>query len=348
MPLTTKALNTFLKDSFFRSESCTQDDWEMPVFQKRLASFLTAKQKNLNPKDPNKPTKPCNSYQLFSKDVRSSIVSEHPEFKSTQVMKEIGRLWGEFNSDPGNSSKSLSYKEQADKLKEQYNQAIDNYVPTPGFECTKKAKKSGVKGAKSAYMHFADTVRGDVLERNPGLKTTDVAKEIGSMWRETYRDDPERRAEFDRLSDEDKERYRREKSVESEEGVVESQSKKEVKAKAIKEPSQPKAKKESKPKESKPKESKPKESKPKVKKESVTPSPFNASVESILEQVLGGVPDDADAPGPFQLYCLDRRGQLHSERPDLSKRKITDFLREEYRSLPAAVKNSYKSRGVSA
>jgi hypothetical protein len=329
MPLTTKALNTFLKDSFFGSESCTQNDWDMPAFQKRLASFLTAKQKNLNPKDPNKPTKPCNSYQLFSKDVRSSIVSDHPEFKSTQVMKEIGRLWGEFNSDPENSSKSLSYKAQADKLKEQYNQAIDNYVPTPGFEFTKKAKKSGVKGAKSAYMHFADTVRGGVLERNPGLKTTDVAKEIGSMWRETYRDDPDRRAEFDRLNEEDKERYRLEKSVED--GVVESQSKKDTSqpkaTKATKDTSQPKAT---------------KESKPKVKKESVTPSPFNASVESILEQVLGGVPDDA--PGPFQLYCLDRRGQLHSERPDLSKRKITDLLRDEYKSLPSAVKNTYKTR----
>jgi hypothetical protein len=336
MPLTSKALNTFLKDSFFGKESCTQEDWEMPAFQKRLSSFLTTKQKKVYPKDPNKPTKPCNSYQLFSKDVRASVVSEHPEFKSTQVMKEIGRMWGEFNSDPNNTVKSLSYRGQADKLKAQYNEAIDNYVPTPGFEIPENMKKSRVKGVKSAYMHFVDAFRREVLERNPGMKTTDVAKELGVMWRDTYRDNPEMRAEFDRLSNEDKARYRREKlvesegdnekcvlekSVEREEDDVEPQPKKEATVK--------------------------KEAK--VKKEAVAPSPFNASsVESILEQVLGGSQDAADTPGPFQLYCLDRRGQLHTERPDLSKRKITDYLREEYKRLPSAVKNIYKSRGGSA
>jgi hypothetical protein len=342
MPLTSKALNIFLKESFFGKDLSSQDDWEMPAFQKRLTSFLTTKQKQVYPKDPNKPTKPCNSYQLFSRDVRASVVSDHPEFKSTQVMKEIGRMWGEFNSDPNNTVQSLSYQGEARKLKDQYNEAIDNYVPTPGFEVTKNAKKSGVKGAKSAYMHFADVLRKEVLDRNPGIKTTDVAKELGVMWRGTYRDDPERRAEFDRLASEDKERYRREKLVESEgvgnekpvesdEDDVEPQPKKAVK------------------KEAKVKEAKVKEAKVKdAKKEVVVPSPFNASVESILEQVLGGGQDDADAPGPFQLYCLDRRGQLHIERPDLSKRKITDYLREEYKRLPSAVKNAYKSRGGSA
>jgi hypothetical protein len=64
---------------------------------------------------------------------------------------------------------------------------------------------------KSAYMFFCESKRSEVKDDHPDWKMTEIAKELGRMWKEDFPTD-EHRNEFIALSSEDKERYAREKA----------------------------------------------------------------------------------------------------------------------------------------
>ena len=70
----------------------------------------------------------------------------------------------------------------------------------------KKTKKDPLKpkGPKNLFIHFSQSKRASLAEENPELKTTEITKMLGEMWKLVDEDD---RAPYKLLAAQDKERY---------------------------------------------------------------------------------------------------------------------------------------------
>jgi len=69
----------------------------------------------------------------------------------------------------------------------------------------KEKKDKGPKKPLSAYMLYSAAHRAEVKEKNKDSKPTEVMKELGAMWKKASSDEKNK---FEKLSEEDKERYR--------------------------------------------------------------------------------------------------------------------------------------------
>ncbi len=64
----------------------------------------------------------------------------------------------------------------------------------------------------SGYMYFVQQERSRVVKAHPSYKVTEIAKELGSMWRGMSASD---KRPFEEMSNKDKARYAREKGKRS-------------------------------------------------------------------------------------------------------------------------------------
>ena len=119
-------------------------------------------------KDPNKPRGALTPYMCYSKEVRPSIMQQHPNASVTEVAKLIGAQWRQLTDD-----QKRPYTEMARKDRERYKEAMQHYTPTPGYEDTgrrrrKKKDPNAPKKPKSAYFIYAETRRADLRQQFPG------------------------------------------------------------------------------------------------------------------------------------------------------------------------------------
>jgi hypothetical protein len=118
-------------------------------------------------RDPNKPKRPLSAFFLFMIAERKKVQAKHPEMKAKEIAIAMGAKWRK--STPKKKSK---FEKEAKKLKEKY-------------EVEKKAylKTLPPKRPKSAYLCFCSDQRPDVKKKFPDKKMTDIAKELGQLWR---------------------------------------------------------------------------------------------------------------------------------------------------------------------
>ncbi len=134
-------------------------------------------------KDPNKPRGALTPYMCYSKEVRPSIMQQHPNASVTEVAKLIGAQWRQLTDD-----QKRPYTEMARKDRERYKEAMQHYTPTPGYEDTgrrrrKKKDPNAPKKPKSAYFIYAETRRADLRQQFPDDRVSDTAKRTGEEWR---------------------------------------------------------------------------------------------------------------------------------------------------------------------
>ncbi len=68
------------------------------------------------------------------------------------------------------------------------------------------------KRGKSAYLFYCQDVRDNVVsDLGEGIKTTEITRELGRRWNE-IKDNPKKVAKYNKLAEEDKSRYEKEKS----------------------------------------------------------------------------------------------------------------------------------------
>lgn len=82
--------------------------------------FLGDKMKMKKMVDPTKPKKAKTSFIYFCNEVRPTIITENPTFKLGDIMKELGKRWGELED-------KSKYEELHNKDKERYQDAIEAY-----------------------------------------------------------------------------------------------------------------------------------------------------------------------------------------------------------------------------
>merc|ERR1719228_2398536 len=73
-------------------------------------------------KDPNKPKRPLSGYFLFMADERNKVREEHPDWKTGDIGKELGKRWNTLDA-----NRKKKYQDQADKAKAKYDKEMETY-----------------------------------------------------------------------------------------------------------------------------------------------------------------------------------------------------------------------------
>jgi len=157
-----------------------------------------AKAKSQKKKDPNAPKKPKTAYFLYSDEHREAAKQKVAGNKSaSEVSKILGAEWNSLSED-----QKKPYNERYKAAMEIYKKELEEYKKNkPESESEseesdegnkKKRKKKGAKKTKdenapkrplTSYMLFSQSKRKEILEANPTMKVTEVAKEIGALWK---------------------------------------------------------------------------------------------------------------------------------------------------------------------
>ena len=111
----------------------------------------------------------------------------------------------------------------------------------PKSSKNKKVKDPNApKKATTTYFAFMSEVRSKVKEENPNLKTQELSKIMGKMWRDM---DSEDKKKYEELVEKDKQRYKNEmetySSSDSDVEVSDNEEKKEVPAETVKKDTPP-------------------------------------------------------------------------------------------------------------
>jgi high mobility group protein B2 len=210
--------NVFTGKTASKAVSAITDEKAQEIlteFVKNNMKVKAIKKTDKKKKDPDAPKKNCSSYIFFCKDTRDTVKEDNPEFKGTEVTKELGRLWRELDEE---GKAPFVEKAEADKVR--YTKEMEGYTPSEGFSAgesegkgkkgkAKKARKPGPKRASSSYLFFCKEQRSKVKDSYPDMDAKDVTRELGRMWKEDMT--PKKKKKFENLAAEDKARYESEK-----------------------------------------------------------------------------------------------------------------------------------------
>ena len=239
------------------------------------------------------------------------------------------------------------------------------------FKGEKKLKRDpdAPKGAKNAFIFFCTDNRDEVKDENPSIKTKDITKKLGEMWREV---DGDLKTEYQEKAKHDKERYEREL-----EDYVPKDGYK-----------NPKDKKKKKSKSNSPKRARSsyiffcKENREEVsglglknteiltklgemwkglsdKKKKKYIKMADDDKERYEEEMKLYVPSEGEekkkkskksvtkrSPSAYMLFCKDHREKVKTDKPDMKFGDITKTLGEMWRNLTDKKKNKYVDKAA--
>ena len=283
--------------------------------------------KSRRKRDPAAPKRGCSAYIFYCKDARLEIKRVDPEMKSTDITKEMGRRWKLLSEKDKKSYEKLAKADKTrfeDEMKEYTPSAewlAESSVESDSDDGKKKKKSStnkrkGPKRARSAYIFFCTDMRAQVKEDNNDMDAKEVTAELGRIWREDVKEDPEKAEKYNKLAEDDKIRYNDDKdawvpdpeaSDEEKHLPIVKKSKKSKKAE-LRESDSEQSDTTEKKKSSKKKSSKKKSSK---KKSS----------------------DNAVAPNGFAFFCQKTRKSLREENPGWTIKKLTKEMEKLWKSM---------------
>lgn len=153
-----------------------------------------------NIKDPNKPKGAKNAYSFFGSEVTPQMRLESPNMTFAEASKELGKRWKEADD-----ATRKKYEDMAIADKERYETEMKGYKPPPQGKVVKKQKDPNKpKGKTHSYMFFSIETAPLVRKEFPEMPTTEVAKTVGSRWKELSE---EARKKYEAMAEKDKIRY---------------------------------------------------------------------------------------------------------------------------------------------
>lgn len=183
------------------------DLWNSKETQERLKNVIKLhmpEQEVAKPrkkKDPNEPKRGKSAYIFFGMEMRPKIKEQNPGIAVTEVSVKLGELWKKITP---NRKKKFEKLADADKVR--YIEEMKVYKPDA------KMFKQGPKRNLTAFFHFCAEKRQEVKSEHPEYKASEVARQLGRMWREDFSDTESRQVWIDMASN-DKLRYENEKKA---------------------------------------------------------------------------------------------------------------------------------------
>jgi hypothetical protein len=112
-----------------------------PVFEKLFETFVSTQSSDKTYskgklKDSNAPKKPKNAYMFFCMEVRDKIKEEHPEMKSSDILKEMGTMWKNLHIED-KKKYDILYQDE----KERYNRELSVYKQTKNDQENSESKE---------------------------------------------------------------------------------------------------------------------------------------------------------------------------------------------------------------
>ena len=158
-----------------------------------------AGKKTTKKKDVNAPKKPKTGYFLFCDDHREEVKKELGGKSASEVSKVLGERWNNLTDEekaPYNAKYKIAMEKHKKEMEEYKKNKPESEEEESGSDSDsgKKKRKRGAKKAKkdvnapkrplTSYMIYSNEKRKQLMEANPSLKVTDVAKQIGALWKE--------------------------------------------------------------------------------------------------------------------------------------------------------------------
>ena len=135
-------------------------------------------------KDPNAPKRPRSAYLYYCEAERKTIMKKHPDYKVTDVSKELGPAWQKLSD-----KAKAKYEKLAAKDKERYEAEMAGYTPpakrdaSPARKSKAKKDPNAPKKPKNAFLFFSESKRAEIRGAHPDYKITDVSRELGALWK---------------------------------------------------------------------------------------------------------------------------------------------------------------------
>lgn len=145
-------------------------------------------------------TPPASSYSYFMKEnynkIKDKLNTEKPAL--SEVSKAVSQVWSNLDNKIKKKYEILSKQD-----KKRYNDEKDNVDSKLKVNNVNKPKRP-----QSAFFFFLADVRPKIKKNNPGIKTTDIAKEGRTLWQNL---NTNTKNKYKNISDLDKQRYANEK-----------------------------------------------------------------------------------------------------------------------------------------
>ena len=129
---------------------------------------------------------------MYSGSVRAATKTENPEVadKMAQISKIIGAKWKGLTEE-----KRLEWNAKSKKDKDAFEAVHGKTTRKPkadkkeargpkAAKADKADKAAGPKRPTSAYFFFSNETRKSVVEKNPGMPVSEIAKLLGAKWKE--------------------------------------------------------------------------------------------------------------------------------------------------------------------
>ena len=190
LKFSTEFITKFISDN---GDESLQQKWtaEVPKFKKL---FKKAELKSVS-KDDNVPKKNKSAYNIYCSENISIIKEELPSLDNKAIFSEMAKRWKKVKD----TEDFNKYEILAKQDKERYTQEKNEF--------TKDIKPLGPKKAKTGYMLFCDEERTKILN----IKGKELLIELGKRWQILKKNKDKRLQAYQKLAQEDKERYTAEK-----------------------------------------------------------------------------------------------------------------------------------------
>ena len=112
------------------------------IYNKEMENYIPLDGKKI---DKDKPKKPWSNYFFFCDEKRAKLKEENPLLKATEILKELGEMWGKLSIE-----EKIPYNKMAAKAKTAYLKAMDAYNKKKENEIpkTKEEEAPPKKGIK--------------------------------------------------------------------------------------------------------------------------------------------------------------------------------------------------------
>ena len=155
----------------------------------------------------------------------AQIAKNFTETISALIMKEVeasllrlrGKIFKALGADEDevevdvkkfaeNTVKKIVESEDYTNIINDVKKSAEKSVDSAEKKESKKEKKDpkAPKGAKNAYIFFCNDARAEVKKENPEMKSTDIVKKMGEMWKEIS---SKKKTEYQEMASDDKKRY---------------------------------------------------------------------------------------------------------------------------------------------
>ena len=339
-----KSKNSKLIDNIINDWNSEENQEKMKKSVNDLLNKKVKKEKNKAEKKEkadggDKPPKKNKSvYICFCVSEREEMRKKYPDMDNKSITRMLAEEWNKIKED---EEKLQPFKDMADEDKDRYNKEMSEN----NLEHKSKGKKNAEGPIKnlSAYIHYCKHMR-PLLVADGSLSNKEIVSEMGRRWKLLKDENPEEFARFEKMAQEDKERYAKEKeNKSSSDDAVESDNveKKKVEKKKADKKEEKEDKKEEKT-DKKKKDKKKKKVEVDVEEELVD-EPLVVLDTQEPELVVEPEPVKKKSVNAYINYCKKERDNVKSANPDAVFKDITIILSKQWKSLTKEEQEVYKN-----